>query len=371
MPQQTTTRPAVFITNPEFRRSAFGDHHPLSIRRHATVLDLCESLGWLDEDEVRICGMANMSELEAFHDKAYLDAFREAVEAGQVSKEHRERYNLGTMENPLFPGLWERAAATVGGAILGARLALQGHIAYHPAGGTHHGRPDRASGFCYFNDPVFAIRTFLNAGVARVLYVDFDAHHGDGVQDAFANDARVMTISIHEKGRWPNTGPAEDRGGGNARNLPVPAGFNDEELDYLISEALLPMAHTFAPEAVVITTGADALKGDPLSGLALSNGALWRAVEATVAEAPHAVVLGGGGYNPWTVARSWAGLWGHLSGKEIPEMLPAPATEKLTTLECDLIDEDEVDPLWLTTLRDKPNVGTLRAEVAELPALFL
>src|SRR5690606_37637711 len=124
--------------------------------------------------------------------------------------------------NPLFPGLFERAATSVGGSILAARLALEGRIAYHPAGGTHHGRPDRASGFCYFNDPAFAILALLEAGLERVLYVDLDAHHGDGVQDAFAADERVHTVSIHEAGRWPGTGAASDTGDGRACNLPVP-----------------------------------------------------------------------------------------------------------------------------------------------------
>src|SRR5207344_3103305 len=105
---------------------------------------------------------------------------------GNVNAEERTRYGLGTMENPLFPGLFERAATSVGGSILAAQLALEGRVAFHPAGGTHHGRPGRASGFCYFNDPVFAVLTLLRAGLERVLYVDLDAHHGDGVQDAFA-----------------------------------------------------------------------------------------------------------------------------------------------------------------------------------------
>lgn len=331
------------------------------------MIDLCEGLGWFDPGAVRICEPAGRSTLEGFHDKSYLDAFHEAVANGRATPETRKRFGLGTMEHPLFPGLWERAAATVGGAILGARLALQGFVSYHPAGGTHHGRPNRASGFCYFNDPVFAIKTFLEEGVSRVLYADFDAHHGDGVQDAFAQEARVMTVSIHEKGRWPRTGAVDDRGGGNARNLPVPAGFNDTELAYLMAEVVLPLTRIFDPEAVVVTTGADALKGDPLSGLALSNVALWRAVEAIIAEAPHAVVLGGGGYNPWTVARAWAGLWGRLSGRPIPEKLPEAAVAVLSGLQCDLVDEDEIDPLWLAALKDPANEGAIRPEVAALP----
>ncbi|MCG8560573.1 MAG: hypothetical protein MI824_12295 [Hyphomicrobiales bacterium] len=356
---------ALFITNPVFREPAFGAHHPLAIRRHASVLDLCGHLGWLDGDRLETCPLAGRAELEAFHTPAYLDAFAEASASGRATRAVRERFGLGSRENPLFPGLHDRAAATVGGAILAARRALAGRIAYHPAGGTHHGRPDRASGFCYFNDPVFAILTLLDAGVARVLYADLDAHHGDGVEDAFATDDRVLTLSVHERDRWPFTGAA-DGNGARICNLPVPAGFNDTELAFLMDAAVLPRATRFAPEAVVVTCGADALAGDPLSRLALSNGALWEAVLALTGLAGAAVVLGGGGYNPWTVARCWSGLWGRLAGHPIPATLPAEATQMLAGLACDLVDDEEMDPHWLTTLEDARNEGAVRAEIEAL-----
>jgi acetoin utilization protein AcuC len=245
-------------------------------------------------------------------------------------------------------------------------LALEGRIAFHPAGGTHHGRPDRASGFCYFNDPVFAILTLLEGGLRRVLYVDLDAHHGDGVQDAFARDERVFTFSIHEAGRWPGTGGVDDTGEGRAVNLPVPRGFNDSELECLLESIAFPLAGRLEPQAVVITCGADALAGDPLSGMALSNVALWSAAERLAATAPSAVVLGGGGYNPWTVARYWTGLWGRLSGRAIPAALPEAARAILAPLTCDLVDDEDFHDEWLTTLADAPRPGPVRAEIDEL-----
>jgi acetoin utilization protein AcuC len=275
------------------------------------------------------------------------------------------------MENPLFPGLFQRASTAVGGSIHAAELAMAGHLVFHPSGGTHHGRRDRASGFCYFNDPVFALLTFLENGLERVLYVDLDAHHGDGVQDAFAEDERVFTISIHEEKRWPHSGLVGDRARGGARNLPVPRGFNDSELEYLIERAVLPLACDYQPQALVITCGVDGLEGDPLSRLALSNVGLWRAVERLVEACPRAVVLGGGGYNPWTVVRCWAGLWGRLSGRAAPSELPGEALQLLGSLSCDLIDEEDVPQGWLTTLEDSPNSGTVRPEVARLPDLVL
>jgi acetoin utilization protein AcuC len=299
-------RPAAFIGSQVYRKEAFGSHHPLSIPRVAGVMDMCAMLGWLGDEEFYDSRPAGQSQLTKFHEAHYVQALKRADEQGSVGKEVRERYRIGTMENPVFPGLFQRATTAVGGSILAAQLALEGKVAFHPAGGTHHGRPDRASGFCYFNDPVFSIMTLLDAGLERVLYVDLDAHHGDGVQD--------------------------------------PRGFNDSELSYLMDNAVLQLGREFEPQALVITCGTDALDGDPLSGMALSNAGLWAAVECLLELCDRNVVLGGGGYNPWTVVRCWSGLWGRLSHREIPGLLPEDAQEFLRGLECDLVDEEDVRP---------------------------
>jgi acetoin utilization protein AcuC len=358
--------PPVFVGHDLYRQAAYGRHHPLAIPRVESATDLCRRLGWLENGAFRLSPRASEAQLERFHSADYVRALCTASGTGSVSAGARQRHGIGTMENPLFPGLFERASTSVGGSIRAAELALQGRVAFHPAGGTHHGRPDRASGFCYFNDPVFAMLTLLDGGVERLLYVDLDAHHGDGVQDAFAQDPRVHTVSIHEQNRWPYTGGADDVGGGRARNLPVPPGFNDSELGVLIDAVVLPLAQRIRPQAVVLTCGADALEGDPLSAMALSNVALWSAVEALAALAPATVVLGGGGYNPWTVARYWAGLWGRLSGRTIPQTLPPAARGVLEPLECDLIDEEDVRDEWRSSLADAPNPGPVRKEIHAL-----
>jgi acetoin utilization protein AcuC len=213
---------------------------------------------------------------------------------------------------------------------------------------------------------VFAILRLLDGGVERLVYVDLDAHHGDAVQDAFEADPRVWTISLHERGRWPYSGECSDRGRGQACNLPVPPRLNDTELRVLLEDVVLALGGRVAPDAVVIVCGADALAGDPLSSLVLSNFALWSAVERIVALAPAAVVLGGGGYNPWTVARYWTGLWARLSGRAVPAALPESAREVLTRLHCDLIDDEDVAVSWLTTLADAPNEGAVRDEILAL-----
>ena len=358
------------ITSDVYREVGYPANHPLAIARIGSVMTLCDILGsnagdWLESPE------ANRDQLAAFHDPAYVEALWWADALGRVSPEDRARFNIGTLENPVFAGLYHRAALSVGGSILAAERAAAGGIAFHPAGGTHHGMTGRANGFCYFNDPVFAILTLLAKGKHRVLYVDLDAHHGDGVEVAFAGDPRVRLISVHEEGRWPGTGLLQDRGGGNASNLPVPAGMNDSEMDYLMAQAVLPLARDFAPDAVVITCGADALAGDPLSALALSNGSLWAAVTALVGLSGSTVVLGGGGYNPWTVARLWTGLWGKLAGYEMPTTLPEAARTYLSGLTCDLVDDDERRPHWTQSLTDPPNHGPVRRRFHEIAAAVL
>lgn len=358
--------PATFVGHDIYRQAAYGRLHPLTIPRVETVIDLCRALDWFLPDEYVSSPRASVDDLVAFHTADYVEALRAASASGAVDAAARTRYAIGTMENPLFPGLFERASTAVGGSIRAAELALEGRIAFNPAGGTHHGRRDRASGFCYFNDPVFAILRLLRAGIASVLYVDLDAHHGDGVQDAFEDDPRVHTLSIHEAGRWPHSGAIGDKGGGRAINLPVPRGFNDAELGLVVDDVVLPLGDRIAPEAIVVTCGADALAGDPLASMMLTNVALWDAIERIVALAPHAVVLGGGGYNPWTLTRYWAGIWARLSRRTIPERLPANASALLRKLHCDLIDDDEIDPCWLDTLADAPSQVRVREEVLAL-----
>jgi acetoin utilization protein AcuC len=358
----------IYVGSKVFRRAAFGSNHPLNIVRHSAVLDLVRILGWLSDEDFRTSTPATVAQLTEFHDRAYVEALQYADATGKVDPEVRNRFGIGTLENPLFAGLFERAATTVGGSIMAAELACDGHVVFHPSGGTHHGRTDRASGFCYFNDPVFAIRSFIKQGRERVMYIDLDAHHGDGVEEACVEDSRVMTVSIHEEDRWPYSGAADDRRNGGARNLPVPKGFNDDELRYLLDTAIVPLAQSFSPDALLICCGADCLAGDPLSGMMLSNSALWDTVETLINLGQPTVVLGGGGYNPWTVARYWAGMWGRLSGQEMPLELPEEAQIMLAKMSCDLIDEEDIEPAWLTSLVDSAYNGPVREAIKLLAA---
>jgi len=322
-------------------------------------------LGWLGDDHYRESEAASVRHLFEFHDRAYVRALQYANSTGSVEPAARQRYQIGTFENPLFPGLFERATMTVGGSVLAATLAAEGRVAFHPSGGTHHGRPDRAAGFCYLNDPVFAILKLLDLGMERVLYIDLDAHHGDGVEDAFYEEPRVTTVSIHENNRWPFSGTHSHPHAG-AYNFSVPAKFNDSEFEFLMQHAILPMAENEDVDALVVCCGADCLAGDPLSHMELSNVALWNAVTQLIALGKATVVLGGGGYNPWTVTRYWAGLWGRILGTSIPDRLSKEASDFMQSMECDLIDDEDIEEQWLTTIADTPYPGPIRDEIRSL-----
>jgi acetoin utilization protein AcuC len=356
--------PARFISHPAFLRPGFGAHHPLSTGRQAAVVQVCQALGWLPPEALCEAPLPDVEALAAFHDRAYLAALERTSRARLASADDRARFNLGTMECPVFDGLWERARASVGGSILAADLALEGVIAFHPAGGTHHGLANRASGFCYLNDPVFAIRRLLDGGLSRVAYVDLDAHHGDGVEAAFAAEERVALFSIHEAGRWPGTGLDGARDGGRITNVVAKRGIGDGGFQGLCDAHLNAWLNQFAGTAVVVTVGADALAGDPLSSMGLSNGTLLQIVDRVVGAARHVVVLGGGGYNPWTTARLWAGLWGRLIGQRAPAPLPMAAQAVLAALDSDLVDPDDRPDHWLTMLDDPPTQAQALAIVA-------
>ncbi len=353
----------LFLGSEIYRHSTYGSKHPLSIPRVSTVMDLCEALSWLPPEAYRTSPRATPSALQIFHTPDYIAALQTAEKTLSVSEETREKYGLGTISNPVFAEMYRRPATAAGGSILAADLLQDGGIIYNPAGGTHHGLRNRASGFCYLNDPVLAILTFLSAGLERIVYVDIDAHHCDGVEAAFHGSDKVRMISVHEARRWPFTGALEDTAGGAAFNLPVARGLNDDEFYAILDQVILPAAAAFRPQAIVLQCGADAVAEDPLSRLTLSNNAHWRAVASLRDMAPRLLVLGGGGYNPWSVARLWSGVWATLNNIEIPDKLNARAQSLLRDLTWNRAAGKQPPQHWFDTLRDPPNNGEIRPEL--------
>ncbi len=348
------------IASEIYRHSHYGDWHPLRVPRVSTVLDLTRALGWLPETHYISSPRAKPAALTGFHTPRYVAALQAAEAAHNVSPETRARHALGTPSNPVFKEMYRRPATSAGASLLAGELLARGGVIYSPAGGTHHGMPDRANGFCYLNDPVLAIQSLRRNGAQRIAYVDIDAHHADGVEYAFANDPDTLLISVHEANRWPRTGALTDCGVGQVFNLPVPAGLNDDDMALIRDALILPLVAKFRPDAIVLQCGADAVTEDPQSRLALSNNAHWAIVAALRNLSPRYLVLGGGGYNPWSVGRLWTGVWATLQGIEIPDHLPTTGQDVLRSLVWETPQKRRSpEPHWITTLRDSSRYGAI------------
>jgi len=363
----------VMIGNTIFAKSSHVPGHPLAIPRSGLAIELCRSLRWLADEAYRDVGPASFEQLTRFHTPEYVTAVIEAETSGTATGQAAREFNLGVNGHQVHAHFFRRPATACGGTLFAASRVLDGGIAFNPAGGTHHGQANRASGYCIFNDPVLGILRLLDDGCARVFYLDLDAHFGDGVQQAFHDDDRVFTLSIHENGRWPmprhgrtGFGSLDDRAGGQALNLPVPAGFNDSELDFLIADVVVPALELFVPDALVMQCGCDGLADDPMARLCLSNGAYWKTVRTIVQCVPRVVLLGGGGYNPYAVGRCWAGIWAVINGFEIPEILPSKAQAILLEVQWRHRLGRDPEVRWIKTLTDPPTPGAIRDEVRRL-----
>jgi acetoin utilization protein AcuC len=355
----------VFVGSDIYRGSSYGARHPLRVPRVSTVMDLGRALGLLPAERYRTSPRAKAEALALWHDRDYLAALQAAEESGEVSPEITARHGLGTLSNPVFPEMFRRPATGAGGVMWAAAAlaAVPAGAVHVPGGGTHHGLRDRANGFCYLNDPVLGILTARRAGLQRVAYIDIDAHHADGVEAGLSGDPSVLLISVHEENRWPFSGRVEDDGGGNAFNLPVPRGFNDSEMRAVLDGLILPRVSEFKPDLIVLQAGADAVDEDPLSRLSLSNNAHREVLRALRLLAPRFLLLGGGGYNPWTVGRLWTLLWADLSGQTVPEVLPQAAQSVLQALSWQGGGRPPPGAHLLTRLQDDPREGPVRPEI--------
>jgi acetoin utilization protein AcuC len=204
---------------------------------------------------------------------------------------------------------------------------LAGEVAFTPSGGMHHARADRAQGFCFLNDTVLAIRRLRAAGL-RVLYVDIDAHHGDGVEFAFYDTNKVLTLSVHESGQWlfPGTGLVTDigvnSGKGFAVNVPLPPSTGDELFLKVFDEVVQPAIEEFQPDILVTQLGVDSFETDPITHLSLTTNSFEKAIERFRAMEIPWVALGGGGYDLSNVARAWTLAWALMNDVTAPNVIP-------------------------------------------------
>ena len=279
---------------------------------------------------------ATLDELMTFHTEEYVETVRR-LSSGEESEAEQHGFSAHG-DNPVYPGMYEAALLSTGASVQAAELIADGEAsaAFAPAGGLHHAMRGWASGFCIFNDPVVAINVLRRRGL-RVVYVDVDAHHGDGVQAAFYRDTDVMTISVHESGRWlfPGTGAVGEVGAGEAAgysvNLPLFPYTGDEVYLEAFERVAPPLIEAFAPDVLAVQMGADAYVTDPLTHLALSTHGYEALVRRLGAMGYPLLAFGGGGYDLDATARCWTLAYGSMLGREWPDELPSGADAYLTS----------------------------------------
>jgi acetoin utilization protein AcuC len=314
----------------------FGASHPLRPERVLLTYEHIDRLGLSKREYVTTLTSrtATDDEVLAVHDDAFVDIVK-GIDSGTIDEGEGAGFGLGTPDNPIFPNMHRAASAVCGASIVAAEAVARGHSdhAFNPAGGLHHARRREASGFCIYNDPAAAIARVLALQPDwRVMYVDVDVHHGDGVQWIFYDDPRVLTVSFHQSGRYlyPGTGSenetGEGRGAGTSANVPLlPYTGNDDYL-WALERLLSELGSAFRPHLIVTQLGADTHYGDPLAELGLTMAAY-----PPMAEILHGVAhdhcsgrwvaTGGGGYQAETVVpKVWTIHFAEMC--DAPEVIP-------------------------------------------------
>ncbi len=318
-----------FLYSDKLAKFDYGPSHPLKTIRLQMTYELINAYGLLSVPEARFVEALPASEEDvlSFHDKDYVEILK-ASNRG-IAPPGPSRFGLGPGDNPVFAGLFDWSMLVTGASLQAAALVDSGEadIAFNISGGLHHAMKRRASGFCYVNDPVVLITDLLRKG-RRVAYVDIDAHHGDGVQEAFYRTDRVLTISIHETGKvlFPGSGfegeTGEGEGKGYSVNIPLPPYADDDLFVYAFDEVVPPLIRKFRPDIVVSQLGVDSFRDDPLAHLNYTTEGFSAVVRKIKEFSTRWVALGGGGYNVANVARAWTLAWGIMNDTEIPDRIP-------------------------------------------------
>jgi acetoin utilization protein AcuC len=312
-----------FIFTPELAALSYPPDCPFDTSRAVKTRHRLRSFGMLANHRQRevSAAPASRAQLEMFHSPRYLDALQRAA-AGNLDLDSLH-IGLGTPETPVFRDLYEYAVHAAGASLAAADLLLAGDadIAFSPWGGFHHAFPEKASGFCYINDVVLACMRLRDRG-RRVLFLDVDAHHSDGVQAAFYDRSDVMTISLHESGKtlFPWGGFEDEIGAGDGLgfnvNIPLPAETHDRAYWFAFQRAAMPLIGAYRPDVIVLELGMDALAGDPLTHLRLTNNVFVDILRRLMAFDVPLLVTGGGGYHIENTVRGWTLAWQTLSGED-------------------------------------------------------
>jgi acetoin utilization protein AcuC len=325
------------VFDPTLTAYDFGASHPMSPLRVDLTMRLAEELGVVGPGALATvpAPVADDELVATVHDPAYIDAVKLA---GKEPHRLIVERGLGTEDNPNFEGMHEASAHVVGATVEAARRVWTGDVlhAANISGGLHHAMPDRASGFCVYNDVAVGIRWLLDQGARKVAYVDVDVHHGDGVEHVFYDDPRVLTISLHETGQmlFPGTGFSSDVGGpgaeGGAVNVALPPGTADAGWLRAFHAVVPPLLREFAPDVLVTQHGCDSHIDDPLAHLMLTVDGQRAAYEA-LHDLAHEVcdgrwvATGGGGYAVVDVVpRAWTHLLAIVGGRPLDPETPTP-----------------------------------------------
>ncbi len=329
-------RRAAFIYEDALSRHVLREDHVMRPTRLRYTFELLDSYGAFKEPNSRLVAprLATEEEVLWFHTGDYLEAVK-GISRGESGFDPAA-YNFSQYgDNPPYEGMYEAALLSTGASLVAAELLAKGEadVAFNASGGLHHAMPGYASGFCIFNDPVIAIHYLLRQGI-KVAYVDIDVHHGDGVQHAFYNTNAVLTISLHESGRFifPGTGEVEEMGEGTGKgyavNLPLAPYTEDDCYLWALREVVLPLVQRFRPDVIVTQLGIDTHYLDPLGHLQLTTDGYTQAIRELGVLAPKWLALGGGGYDVGTVARAWCLAYGVMMEKEFPDDIPASYQER-------------------------------------------
>jgi acetoin utilization protein AcuC len=356
---------SIFIHSQEIEQYHYPEDSPFKTERAGRTRQVLFAMGLLSGARVAEVApvAAPRTVLKKFHTARYLHALKEA-ERGRWELDAL-RMGIGTDDCPIFRGMYDYAVLAAGGTLVGAEQILSGaaQAAFNPSGGYHHALPEKAAGFCYINDNALACLVLAEAG-KRVLYLDVDVHNADGVAHAFYNRSDVMTISLHEnpKTLFPGTGFEDEIGAGEGRgycvNLPLPVGTFDQAYLHAFEAIVVPLIRAYHPDVIVFELGADALAGDPLAHLYLTNNTYAEIIRHLLRFEKPILATGGGGYHVENTVRAWALAWSVLSGQETEHGLePVMGGVMLQSTD------------WQGGLRDRELPVTSQQRETVLPAL--
>ncbi len=324
------TRRAAFIYEDALSRYELRSDHPMRPVRLRYTYQLLQEYGAFEHPGAVLLDprSATEEELAWLHTPEYVSAVKALGLGSSPADAARFGFSAGG-DNPVYPGMFEAAALSTGGSLLAAEMVASGAVdtAFNISGGLHHAAAGNASGFCIFNDPALAVEYFLRLG-KRVVYVDIDAHHGDGVQEMFYGDNRVLTISVHESGQYlfPGTGMVSELGVGDGRgysvNLPLYPYTGDDDYVDCFGQVVMPLIRAFAPDVLVTQLGIDSYHTDPLTHLQVTTEGYIEVIRQLSSLGLPWLAMGGGGYDVTAVARAWTLAYGVMLEAEWPDQLP-------------------------------------------------